>query len=213
MIIQLAKSFLALSILTIGLPAVSSADLTLAFSDDGGASFAESFTQISPGDTSTISIFVQELPGSTGSTLLSSAGLIGFGIEVATDTTAAANISAVTQNPLFDFVSDNSTTPTGFVLEAFELANTGVSGESVFLASFEFQSTTDGITNFNVLDNIPGDGVASDSFLTPTLDGLDSQIFSNGPFNFTVTTPAIPEPNVACMLLLMFPVATFSRRR
>ena len=68
---------------------------------------------------------------------------------------------------------------------------------------------------FSIVDNIPGDNVF-DSFVTPTLVGLDSQIFSNGDngaFNFTITSETIPEPSGALLLALIATWGTICRRR
>ena len=203
-------SIFCLIILMTGVP-TARAQLIIAFSDDQGGSFSNNFA-VATGDGITIDIFLQEIGTPTE---LSTDGIVGFGIELIRTPLSTGEISNVVENPFFDLENDNTLTSGGFTLEAFEVANTGLAGTSVPLASFDFQANVDATAEFSIVDNIPGDNVF-DSFVTPTLVGLDSQIFSNGDsgaFNFTITSETIPEPSGALLLALIATWGTICRRR
>ena len=203
-------SIFCLIILMTGVP-TARAQLIITFSNDQGGSFSNNFA-VATGDGITIDIFLQEIGTPTE---LSTDGIVGFGIELIRTPQSTGTISNVVENSFFDLENVNTLTSDGFILEAFEVANTGLAGTTVPLASFDFQANVDATTEFSIVDNIPGDKVFG-SFVTPTLVGLDSQIFSNGDdgaFNFTITSEAIPEPSGALLLALIASWGTICRRR
>ena len=192
----------------------AAAELILSFSDDGGQTFSNAF-DTSVGENVTIGIYIQETQPDT---LLSSAGLISFGMEVSSSPAQVGSILSATPDERFDLMNHDSMTSSNFQWEYADTDPVTNTSSVLRLGSFDYQATSMGVSNFAVRDRLVGSGIGNASWLTPNLDVLDEQIFGSGAggsYSFSISTTAIPEPDAAfaCFLGAMLLVRRRRRRR
>ena len=172
----------------------ANADLTIEFSEDNGVTFSNAFSaQI--GEQLDVGIYL----GQTGvDSVLTDEGLISFGLELSMLQTDFGSISNVAANPAFDVENDLFSSDSRFVLEYGQSSGVGVTGNQVLLATFTFEPTRDGNTQFAITDRLVGSGIGNASWLTPSFGFLDEDIFgagAAGSFEFSVNVVGIPEPS------------------
>lgn len=190
----------------------SHADIVIIFSADNGNTFSDSF-EVTTGDVLSLAIYASETDPDN---VLSTEGLVSFGLDLTTSPSDLGTISSALANPLFDFEQHNETTQNGFEWEYAETANNGIRNESILLGSFQFEARNEGTTVFDVEDRAPGSGIENASWLTPSLDILDEQVFGDqatGSFRFTVNAVSVPEPSSLVLLTLIAVTGAARRRR
>ena len=199
-VINMQRTIASLSICFCFLAATAKADLILSLSADGGATFGNEF-DVETGERLNLGIYLQQTPPDDS---LTSEGLISFGLDLTQSPISFGAISEITVNPDFDMEEHNLVTSDGFEWEYLQSASTGITGSSIFLGSFVFDTTADGSTLFTITDRLPGTGFENASWYTQTGTELDLSIFGAGAassFQFTVnSTTAVPEPNSFCLL-------------
>ena len=188
------------------------ADLLIAFSADGGSTFDTEF-DVATGDQIGIWIYAIE---TSPDTVLSAEGLVSFGMDVNSNGNDFGMILSNQINPEFDFASHDVDTATGFEWEFADSSNLGVSGNSILLGCFEYQTTADGETVFGVSDRASGTGIENASWLTPALNILDEEFFGPGAaeeFQFQIVASSVPEPSGIAVLFMATGIAVIARRR
>ncbi|MEO1524699.1 MAG: PEP-CTERM sorting domain-containing protein [Planctomycetota bacterium] len=177
-----------------------SAGLALNFSNDNGTSFADSFS-VQTGEKMTIGVFLQQ---TAPDTILNDEGIVSWGFDIAPSSAMSGTLASPNINADFDFENHNVATAGGYQLEYAQSSGTGVMGDSILLASFEFTSSAAGISEFTIGDRLVGSGPGNVTWLTPSFNTLDEQIFGAGAgdtYQFSVSSiSAVPEPSSFLLL-------------
>ena len=183
----------------------------LQFSTDNGTTFDN--TVNTPTNTGvTIQVFLND----SGDTTLADQGLLGFGLRVAASPSNLGMIDNGVLNPVFEFTTTNTVTPSSVDWATAVFLNPPPNGPSVFLGSFDFTPTADGSTVLSFGDIQPGSGSVNANWSSGTGTVLDEVIF--GPnaantFSLTINSTAVPEPTVAPILGLALACMAQRRRR
>lgn len=175
----------------------ATAGLILNFSSDGGSSFSNDFTAIT-GDSLQIGVYLTDTDAGS---VLATDGLFGFGLSGSTSSTNLGMITAAAINPVFDFGTTDEFTTSTIEWEDIVLLNDIPTGQSIWLGTFTYESSSNGTTLFTFGHNAPGvtKWLAGDGITV-----LDEAIFGPGAletYQVTVTTQAIPEPSSFCVVL------------
>ena len=188
------------------------ADVSLQFSSDNGASFANNFTLVG-GTNLNLSVFLTD---NTGSNILDSEGLLGFGLTANLSTIGNGIIASAMINPIFETQAAEFDDD-GFEWTAFTLLNPVPMSPAVFLGEFQFTGGNVGSAVIGFNDPQPG----SSSKFVNTLSGegteLDELIFGPGgtdtiELKIEVTQP-IPEPQGFFVILSCALLAGHRRKR
>ncbi len=179
----------------------ANADLFPLFSDDGGATFSNSYVVVT-GNTQTVDVFL----GQNGAnTELSTVGLFSMGLTATTPSTTAASITSATPNPVFDFVTTDQFDADSFDWNAAAVSNPTPMAVEIYLGSFDVTTVADGTTIFSFADIQPGTGAANANWLTPDATVLDESIFGAGgveTFDLTIVSQ-VPEPCAGTLLAFL----------
>ena len=189
------------------------ADLVVGFSADNGESFQDSM-DVRVDESINVEIYLRQ----TGSdSVLTDEGIISWGLDIARSSADLGTISDITPNPSFDFQNHNVITETGFEWEYAVTAGTGIKGNEILLGSFQFNSLSEGTTQFTLQDRIVGAGPGNATWFTPSFTELDQQIFGSGAagtFQFSVNAiSAVPEPHSFVLLCYMLGIMKLRRNR
>jgi len=190
----------------------ATAGLTLGFSADSGASFLDSFDVLT-GDSVTIGVYINE---DADDDILDTVGFFGFGLTAVAAPTTFGAISAAAIDPLYDFNTIDEFTGSTIDWEAAIFLNDIPIGQSIFLGSFQFDTTADGSTVFTFADLLPGTGSANTGWLDGFGNELDQLIFGAGATNtyqLTITSTTIPEPGSFAFCVVGMLIAGTRRRR
>ncbi|MEL6109659.1 MAG: PEP-CTERM sorting domain-containing protein [Planctomycetota bacterium] len=190
----------------------ASAELSISFSEDGGATFADSF-EARLDESMTIGIYLRE---SAPDTVLSSQGLLSFGVQVNALPGQVGTIIAATPDSRFDLENHNFTSSNGFEWEYADTDPITDLNSTLRLGSFDYQANSLGTSRFSVRDRLIGSGIGNASWLTPSLSVLDEQIFGSNAessFQFSISTTAIPEPSSSFSCCLAATILLTRRRR
>jgi hypothetical protein len=195
----LNRSWLMMLALTFCLVETAEADLFALFSDDGGATFSDSYV-VTTGDSISIDVFL----GQDGiNTELTDSGLFSLGLAASTPSTTSASITNATLSPVFEFETTNQFDADSFDWESAAFSNPVPMGTEVFLGSFEVTTVANGTTTFSFADIAPGGGMIDGNWLTPDLDILDETIFGaggTGTYELMVEAVSqVPEPSVGAL--------------
>jgi len=184
---------------------------TLGFSIDGGNTFSNSFDVVT-GSSTDIEVYLSDLAPST---ILSSEGLFGLGLQGDLDSTAAGSIGSATLNPTYDFVTTDNFNALAIEWEAAVLVNNIPTASSILLGTFQFDSTANGVSALTFGDIRPGATSAEASWVTGLGNELDESIFGTGATNtFVLSLNSIPEPGTASLFVVgSMLLSAFGRRR
>jgi len=133
-------------------------------------------------------------------------GLFGLGLTAVATPTTCGVISAAMIDPLYDFNTIDEFTDSTIDWEAAILLNDIPVAQSIFLGSFQFDTTASGTTVFSFADRLPGTGTANVNWLSGAGTELDQLIFgagATGTFDLTINSTVIPEPGSSGLILLL----------
>ncbi len=202
---------LLFGLLATGISRPATAAITLGFSVDNGTSFSNSIDLLT-GDSVTVGVYLNDdAPGG----ILDTVGFFGFGLTAATAPTTFGTISAASIDPLYDFNTIDEFTGSTIDWEAAIFLTSIPTGQSIFMGSFQFDTTADGSTVFTFADRLTGTGTANTGWLDGAGNELDQLLFgpgATGTFELTITSAAVPEP-ATMSLLAMGGLALLGRRR